>query len=108
MIEERLRKWLMRDRKGIRRECLRILLEGEKTVKEIYEELKRRGYKVSLKGVAALIGKMHPTLGIVKITFSKSLPSKYTVKPEYVETVKKILEEAVEYDRYHRRRYKKA
>jgi hypothetical protein len=50
-VESRLRKYLERDKNGLRRELLRVLLEGKKfTTSEIHDILSRRGYSISPRG----------------------------------------------------------
>jgi len=91
-IEARLRKYLERDRRGIRKELLKLLLNGRKyTTHEIYEELKRRGFDLNARGVSAMVGLMSARLGILKMELGEK--NRYFIKPEYVELVKSILEE---------------
>ena len=96
MIEEirrRLIRYLERDRKGIRREVLGILVDGKKyTTTEIYEKLKQKGYDINLRGVSAMIGLMNTKLGIVKMEIGER--NKYYIKPEYIDLVKSVLKES--------------
>ncbi len=91
-IEARLRKYLERDRRGVRKELLRLLLNGKKyTTLEIYEELRRRGYDLNARGVSAMVGLMSARLGILKMELGEK--NRYFLKPEYLDLVKSILEE---------------
>ncbi len=91
-IEARLRKYLERDRRGVRRELLRLLLEGKKfTTAELYEKLRERGFDLNVRGVSAMVGLMSARLGILKTELGDK--NRYFLKPEYVELVKSILRE---------------
>jgi len=91
-IETRLRKYLERDRKGVRKELLRLLLDGRKyTTTEIYEKLREKGFDLNARGVSAMVGLMSARLGILKMELGEK--NKYFLKPEYVDLVKSILEE---------------
>ena len=91
-IETRLRKYLERDRKGVRAEMLRLMLSGEKyTTDEIYNKLKARGVEIKNRGVSAMIGLMSARLGIIKMELGSK--NKYFLKPEYSVLVTRILNE---------------
>lgn len=91
-IEARLRKYLERDRKGIRKELLKLFLDGKKyTTTEIYEKLKEKGFDLNARGVSAMVGLMSARLGILKMELGEK--NRYFLKPEYVDLVKSILEE---------------
>ncbi len=92
-IRRRLIRYLERDRKGIRREVLSILVDGKKyTTTEIYEKLRQKGYDINLRGVSAMIGLMNTKLGIVKMEIGER--NKYYIKPEYIDLVKSVLKES--------------
>ena len=91
-IEARLRKYLERDRKGVRRELLKLLLDGKKyTTAEIYQKLREKGFDLNARGVSAMVGLMSARLGILKMELGEK--NRYFLKPEYVDLVKSILEE---------------
>ncbi|RLI84908.1 MAG: hypothetical protein DRP01_07385 [Archaeoglobales archaeon] len=91
-IRRRLVNYLKRDKKGIRREVLGILVDGRKhTTNEIYEIVKSKGYDVNLRGISAMLGLMNTRLGIVRTEMSEK--NRYYIKSEYVELVKSILRE---------------
>ncbi len=91
-IEERLKKYLERDRNGIRRELLKILLEGEKyTTDEIYSKLKERlNTAVNKRGVSAMVGLMCARLGILKTELGEK--NKYYINQQYADLVRELLE----------------
>ncbi len=91
-IRERLINYLRRDRKGVRREVLTVMVDGRKyTTSEIYEILKSKGYDVNLRGVSAMLGLMNTRLGIVRTEMGEK--NRYYIKPEYIELVKSVLKE---------------
>ncbi len=91
-IKTRLRKYLERDKKGVRRELLRLLLDGRKyTTTEIYEKLREKGFDLNARGVSAMVGLMSARLGILKMELGEK--NRYFLKPEYIDLVKSILEE---------------
>ncbi len=90
-VAERLRAYLARDRTGLRRELLLILLQGGKySSSEIHDLLKSKGYDVNQKGVSAMIGIIGSRLGIIKSEGGDK--RKYYLKKEYVELVREIVE----------------
>ncbi len=90
-IENRLKKYLERDRNGIRRELLKILLEGKKyTTDEIYSKLKERvSVGLNKRGVSAMVGLMCARLGILKTELGEK--NRYYIKPEYADLVREFL-----------------
>jgi len=91
-IERRLRKYLERDRSGIRKCLIRILLDGGKyTTEEIHKKLRGEGYDINIKGVSAMVGLMSARLGILKIEMGEK--NKYYMKKEYRDLIERLLEE---------------
>jgi len=91
-VESRVRKYLERDKNGLRKELLRILLEGrEFTTSEIHRVLSDRGYSINPRGVSAMVGLISARLGILKTELGEK--NKYYLKKEYADLVKRILEE---------------
>ncbi len=91
-IEARLRRYLERDRKGVRKELLKLLLDGRKyTTTEIYEKLREKGFDLNIRGVSAMVGLMSARLGILKMEIGDK--NRYFIKPEYVDLVESILRE---------------
>ncbi|ADC66123.1 conserved hypothetical protein [Ferroglobus placidus DSM 10642] len=91
-VIRRLRKYLERDRSGIRRALLKIVLSGEKlTTEEIQKRLAEMGYNLNIRGVSAMVGLMSARLGILKLEIGEK--NKYYLKKEYESVVKEILQE---------------
>uniref|UniRef100_A0A7C2S7D7 DUF2551 domain-containing protein n=1 Tax=Archaeoglobus fulgidus TaxID=2234 RepID=A0A7C2S7D7_ARCFL len=92
-IELRVRKYIERDKNGLRKELLRILLEGKKfTTNEIHEILAEKGYSISPRGVSAMVGLISTRLGILKTELGEK--NRYYLKSEYADLVRRIVEEA--------------
>ncbi len=67
-IKTRLMKFLIRDKKGIRKCLLRLFLQTKSyTTSEVYEYLIKQGFDVNYRGIYALVGQMHSRLGILHI-----------------------------------------
>ena len=94
-IEKRLRKYLERDRSGIRKTLIGILLDGNKyTTEELHRKLSENGFELNPRGVSAMVGLMSARLGILKVEMGEK--NRYYLKREYEELVTSILKE---YDR---------
>ncbi|MEM1578467.1 MAG: DUF2551 domain-containing protein [Archaeoglobaceae archaeon] len=90
-IGDRVRKYLEKDKKGVRRELLLLLLDGRKHISDdIYEVLKAKGYEINKKSVSAMLGVVSSKLGIVKMELGER--KKYYIKPEYRELLREMLE----------------
>jgi len=90
-IAERIRKYLDKDKTGIRRELLLILLQGGKyTTSEIHEILQNKGYEINQRGVSAMIGIISSRIGIIKSEPGEK--KRYYLKKEYSELVREIVE----------------
>ncbi len=91
-IERRLKKYLERDRSGIRKQLIKIMLTGKKyTTDEIYELLEKAGYKLNPRGVSAMVGLMSARLGILKMEIGEK--NRYYLKREYEKLVRATLDE---------------
>ncbi len=91
-IESRVRKYLERDKNGIRRELIKILLEGKKfTTEEIHRRLAEKGYAINVRGVSAMVGLISARLGILKTELGEK--NKYYLRKEYAELVENILKD---------------
>jgi arginine repressor len=67
-IKTRLMRFLVKDKKGIRKCLLRLFLQTKSyTTSEIYESLVKQGFDVSYRGIYAMVGQMHSRLGILRI-----------------------------------------
>ena len=91
-IKLRLRRYLERDKKGIRKELLKLLLDNKKyTTDEIYQKLKDKDLDLKARGVSAMVGLMSARLGILKMELGEK--NKYYLKEEYADLVKSVLKE---------------
>ncbi len=91
-VETRVRKYLERDKNGLRKELLRVLLEGERfTTSEIHKKLSERGYNINPRGVSAMVGLISARLGILKTELGEK--NRYYLKSEYADLVRRIIEE---------------
>ncbi|MEM4155724.1 MAG: DUF2551 domain-containing protein [Archaeoglobaceae archaeon] len=92
-VAERVKAYLEKDKTGIRRELLLILLQGGKyTTSEIHELLRGKGYEVNQKGVSAMIGIIGSRIGIIKVEGEVGDKKRYYLKKEYIELVREIVE----------------
>ncbi len=90
-VKNRLIKYLLKDKVGIRKCLLALFLQAKSyDTCEIYDYLKKRGFDVSYKGVSAMVGQMHSRLGILKIYLSKEHNS-YSLKEKHCDIVKIVL-----------------
>jgi len=91
-IEARLRKYLDRDRNGVRRALIETLLSGQKyTTDEIYRILNGREFELNIRGVSAMVGLIGARIGILKVEMGEK--NRYYLKEEYRNLVKRVLEE---------------
>jgi len=91
-VEKRLRKYLDRDRNGVRKVLLRALLSGEKyTTEEIHRVLAEKGFSLNIRGVSAMVGLIGARIGILKVEMGNK--NRYYLKREYKELVKRVLDE---------------
>ena len=91
-IEMRLRRYLERDKKGVRRELLKLLLDNKKyTTDEIYKKLKNKHFDLKARGVSEMVGLMSARLGILKMELGEK--NRYYLKEEYADLVRSILKE---------------
>lgn len=89
-VEKRIKSYLEKDKSGLRRELLLILLDGKKhTSEEVFEVLKSKGFAITRKKVSAMLGVVSSKLGIVKTELGER--KKYYIKPEYAELVKEAI-----------------
>uniref|UniRef100_A0A7J2THS4 DUF2551 domain-containing protein n=1 Tax=Archaeoglobus fulgidus TaxID=2234 RepID=A0A7J2THS4_ARCFL len=93
-VELRVKKYLEKDKNGIRKELLLIFLDGKKhTSDEIFEILKSKGYDVNRKSVSAMLGVVSSKLGIVKTELGEK--KKYYIKSEYVDLVERAVKASI-------------
>ncbi|MCS7121862.1 MAG: DUF2551 domain-containing protein [Archaeoglobaceae archaeon] len=89
-IEKRIRKYLERDRKGIRKEILRIILESNViTTEDVHRKLLSKGYYINQRGVSAMIGLISAKLGILRTELGEK--NKYYLKREFENLLRELL-----------------
>jgi|Deesub1362B_J571_1020462.scaffolds.fasta_scaffold00013_100 DNA-binding transcriptional ArsR family regulator len=93
-VKARVEKYLKRDKSGIRRAVLKLILRLKRfTTDSIYKALKKINFEVSKKSVAAIIGAIESRLGILKsIRNHSSGIVVYELKKEYIHLLRTILQ----------------
>lgn len=87
----RLSKFLVKDKIGIRKCLLNLFLQTKNyTTCEIYDHLKKQGFKVNYRAVSAMVGQMHTRLGILRIYLKRDHRC-YSLKEDQRDIVKMIL-----------------
>ena len=91
MIEGRLRSYLSRDKTGIRREVLRLLLRiRQTTIADILAELKGQ-FSVSFHTIASMVGIIASRIGILKVNRNIGGVSTYELKEKYAAMVVRLV-----------------
>lgn len=90
-VKERLVKFLVKDKIGIRKSLLKLFLKTKGiTTSEVYNCLKKQGFNVNYRGTSALVGQMHSRLGILRI-FLTGEHNVYSLKENHYDNVKVVL-----------------
>ena len=90
-VNNRLVKFLLKDKIGVRKYLLRLFSEKRSyNTVEIYDDLIKQGFKVNYRAVSAMVGQMHSRLGILRfnLTYEHNV---YTLKEDYFNIVKMVL-----------------
>jgi len=91
MIEGRLRSYLSRDKTGIRREVLRILLRiRQTTIADILADLRER-FAVSFHKIASMVGIIASRIGILKISRNSGGITTYELREKYTSMVERLV-----------------
>jgi len=91
MIEGRLKSYLNRDKTGIRREVLRLLLRiSPTTVSDILAELTKQ-FSVSFHTIASMIGIIASRIGILRVSRNTGGITTYELKEKYAGMVGRIV-----------------
>ncbi|HJK12010.1 MAG TPA: DUF2551 domain-containing protein [Methanocorpusculum sp.] len=95
-IENRLRKYLARDKSGIRKELLSLIVRAKSlTVAQIHEKLAEK-FSVSYHSVASMVGTIASKLGILSTRRNPSgTLGVYEVKEQYVDVIEQAIATAV-------------
>ncbi len=89
--KNRLSKFLMHDKKGIRKSLLNLFLQAKScTTVEIYDFLVKQGFNVNYRAVSSTVGQMHSRLGILRFYLTNE-HNVYTLKEDYQDIVKIVL-----------------
>ncbi len=89
--KNRLLKFLMNDKKGIRKSLLNLFLQVKScTTVEIYDFLVKQGFNVNYRAVSSIVGQMHSRLGILRFYLTNE-HNVYTLKEDYLDIVKMVL-----------------
>jgi hypothetical protein len=90
-VKNRLIKFILKDKTGIRKALLWLFLHMKScTTVEIYDFLIKQGFKVNYRAVSSMIGQMHSRLGILRFNWTNE-HNVYTIKEDYLDIVKMIL-----------------
>lgn len=95
-IENRLRKYLSRDKSGIRKALLSLFVRGKSlTVAQIHEKLAEK-FSVSYHSIASMVGTIAAKLGILSTRRSSDgTTGVYEVKEQYVDVIEQVIATAV-------------
>ncbi len=89
--KNRLIKFLLKDKIGIRKSLLRLFSEAKSyTTVEIYDYLIKQGFNVNYRAVSSMVGQMHSRLGILQFYLTNE-HNVYTLKTDYLDIVKTVL-----------------
>ena len=90
-VKNRLIKFLLKDKFGIRKSLL-ILFSEEKSCNtiEIYDYLIKQGFDVNFRAVSSMVGQMHSRLGVLRVYLKKE-HNVYSIKEDYLDIVMMVL-----------------
>ena len=90
-VKNRLIKFLLKDKIGIRKSLLRLFSEAKScTTVEIYDYLLKQGFNVNYRAVSSMVGQMHSRLGVLRVYLKKE-HNVYTIKEDYLDIVMMVL-----------------
>ncbi len=90
-VKNRLIKFLMKDKIGIRKSLLRLFSEAKSyTTVEIYDYLIKQGFEINYRAVSSMVGQMHSRLGILRVYLNYE-HNAYAIKEDYLGMVKLVL-----------------
>jgi len=90
-VKNRLIKFLLKDKIGIRKSLLRLFSEAKScTTVEIYDLLIKQGFDVNYRAVSSMVGQMHSRLGVLRVYLKKE-HNVYTIKEDYLDIVMMVL-----------------
>jgi hypothetical protein len=90
-VKNRLLKFLLKDKIGIRKSLLRLFSEAKSwNTVEIYDYLIKQGFNVNYRAVSSMVGQMHSRLGILRFNLTNE-HNVYTIKEDYLSIVNMVL-----------------
>jgi len=90
-MKNRLIKFILKDKIGIRKSLLWLFLQVKScTTVEIYDFLIKQGFNVNYRAVPSMVGQMHSRLGILRFCLAKE-HNVYSLKEDYLDIVKLVL-----------------
>jgi len=90
-VKNRLIKFLLKDKIGIRKSLLSLFSEAKSfNTVEIYDYLIKQGFNVNYRAVSSMVGQMHSRLGILRVSLTYE-HNVYTIKEDYLSIVKRML-----------------
>jgi len=90
-VKNRLMKFILKDKIGIRKSLLRLFSDAKScNTVEIYDFLIKQGFKVNYRAVSAMVGQMHSRLGILRFNLTNE-HNIYTIKEDYLGIVNMVL-----------------
>jgi len=90
-VKNRLIKFILKDKIGIRKSLLRLFSEAKScNTVEIYDFLIEQGFNVNYRAVSSMVGQMHSRLGILRFNLTNE-HNVYTIKEDYLNIVKMVL-----------------
>ena len=91
-IKERLKGYLGRDNKGVRKAVIGLFLQDNSyTTENVHNYLVENGFNVSYRGISAMVGLMNTKLGILSIDVTGE-HNVYSMKDEHRDIVKSVLD----------------
>jgi len=90
-VKDRLIKFLLKDKIGIRKSLLRLFSEKKNyNTVEIYDHLIKQGFNVNYRAVSSMVGQMHSRLGILRV-YLNCEHNVYAIKEDYLGIVIMVL-----------------
>jgi len=90
-VKNRLLKFLLKDKIGIRISLLKLFSEVKScNTDEIYDYLIKQGFNVNYRAVSSMVGQMHSRLGILHFYLTNE-HNVYTLKEDYLNVVNMVL-----------------
>ncbi|MDR3102750.1 MAG: DUF2551 domain-containing protein [Methanocalculaceae archaeon] len=95
-IENRLHKYLARDKSGIRKELLCLFVRAKSlTVAQVHEKLAEK-FSVSYHSIASMVGTIASKLGVLFTRRSSDgVTGVYGVKEQYIDVIEQAIATAV-------------